>query len=515
MEGSTDKDFILNGFSCGFSLGIRRDYRLTYGKVRPRPSPLPLLTKLNDEVSKGRIIGPFCAEPIKDLFVSPLYVIPKPNSDKHRMIFNLSHPDGGSVNDNIPENLRSVQYCSVQDVGQCLLTKYGNSNGWLAKVDLADAYRIVPIRQEDWKFLGIFIEDEYYVDRMLPMGASSSCQIFNRISNSIRWIFSHHCPTPADMFNYLDDFLIISDSAEHCEAALAWFEKMCAYVGIPIAPHKTVRPTTSLVFLGIGIDSVNLAMFIPTEKRHKMRNKLQQFLLTKSPQVKKWQSLAGSLNHVSQVVVSGRIYLSSVYASLSGILSQSGNKRRNVNSEVKEDLKVWYSLLESPPTRQFKVFDSISSTHPDIYTDASTSVGYGCMYGTKWFAGLWAPGKKCNITVLELYPIFIALSMLQPEIRDTAINIYTDNHALVSVLNKLYCKDQALRKIMRPLAMLSLGRNIHIVARHVRGELNVGPDLLSRGMVSEFRQRFPHMDESPVRIPDHLLPENSDMIQWK
>ena len=79
------------------------------------------------------------------------------------------------MNDNIPELLRSVQYCSVQDVGQCMMSNYGDGVAWLAKVDLADAYRIVPIRRKDWRFLGIYIEDEYYVDRMLPMGASSSC----------------------------------------------------------------------------------------------------------------------------------------------------------------------------------------------------------------------------------------------------------------------------------------------------------------------------------------------------
>ena len=515
IKGYSDEQFIVDGFKNGFSLGVKSDYCLSYGRVKPRPSPLPLLTKLRDEVSKGRIIGPFVTKPIPDLFISPLYVIPKPNSDKYRMIFNLSYPDVGSVNTNIPECLRSVQYCSVQDVGHCLLSHYGKGEAWLAKVDLADAYRIVPIRREDWKFLGIFIEDEYYIDRMLPMGASSSCQLFSRISDSLSWMFYRHSPVEAHIFNYLDDFLFVANSEQTCEEALCSFEKMCGAIGVPIAPHKTVRPVKQLVFLGIGIDAERLSMYIPSEKKEKMINKLQQFLAIKAPQVKKWQSLAGSLNHISQVILSSKIYLSSIYESLSGILSRRQDKRRKISTEVKEDLEVWFRLLESPPERPFRVLDSSWSEYPDIYTDASTSVGFGCMWGNMWFAGTWPRGKKCNIAVLELYPIYVVLSLITLQCSDMVVNIYTDNQALTSVLNKLYCKDHVLRKLMRGIAGMCMRCNIHIVAHHISGELNVGADLLSRGMVEKFLRTYPSMNKTPVIIPHHLQPHNNELIQWK
>lgn len=57
--------------------------------------------------------------------------------------------------------------------------------------------------------------------------------------------------------------------------------------------------------------------------------------------------------------------------------------------------------------------------------------------GSTWFYGLWPAGKKCNIAMFELYPISVALMMLDGSISDTVINIYTNNQALVSVLNRL------------------------------------------------------------------------------
>ena len=515
LKGYADEQFVIEGFRKGFPLGVKRDFHLLYGKVKPRPSPLPLLSKLSDEVAKGRIIGPFSSKPFPDLFISPLYVIPKPNSDKYRMIFNLSHPVGGAVNDNIPELLRSVQYCSVQDVGQCMMSNYGDGVAWLAKVDLADAYRIVPIRREDWRFLGIYIEDEYYVDRMLPMGASSSCQLFSRISDSLVWMFYKHSPVQAHLFNYLDDFLFVADSQKNCERALSVFEELCEATGVPIAPHKTVRPVKRLVFLGIGIDAERMAMYIPTEKRDKMICKLNQFLSRKTPRVKEWQSLAGSLNHISQVIASARIYLSSIYESLSGILSQRQDKRRTISEEVAEDLRVWFSLLHTPPERPFRMLDSSTSCCPDVYTDASTSVGFGCMWGSSWFSGSWPYGKKCNIAVLELYPIYVVLTLLSLDFSDMAINIFTDNMAVTNILNKLYCKDKSLRKMMRKISEICMGRNIRIIARHISGELNVGADLLSRGLIEKFFQTYPTMNRVPVKIPQYLQPQNSSVISWK
>ena len=514
IHGYSDAEYIVNGFKSGFSLGIRDDYSLKYGTVKPRPSPMTLLKKLDDEVEKGRIIGPFTTKPMKDLFVSPLYVIPKPNSDKYRMIFNLSHPMQGSVNDNILENCRSVHYCSVQDVGQCLLAKYREGNAWLAKVDLADAYRIVPIQRSDWKFLGICIEDQYYIDRMLPMGASSSCQIFNRISDSLRWMFYKQTPVRAELFNYLDDFLFIADSEQNCEQALRCFENLCEKLGVPIAPHKTVRPVKSLVFLGIGIHAERLSMYIPQDKKQKMKDKLKKFLAVKAPQVKMWQSLAGSLNHIAQVIVCGKIYLSSIYESLSGILSQRQDKRRKISAEVRSDLNVWFMLLDCIPEKAFKIFSPSESTCMDISTDASSSVGYGCVLGNNWFAGRWPPGKKCNIAVLELYPIYMVLQLLRGSIMDTAVNVYTDNHALVSVLNKLYCRDPALRQLMRPITEICIEQNLLIVAKHISGEDNIGPDLLSRGMIHQFLEQFPHANRSPLSIPHTLEPHSNNLIRW-
>ena len=58
--------------------------------------------------------------------------------------------------------------------------------------------------------------------------------------------------------------------------------------------------------------------------------------------------------------------------------------------------------------------------------------------GKEWFDGVWPDNfwRSLNIAVLELYPIFVALSYWQDILRNSTVKIFTDNNALVTVINK-------------------------------------------------------------------------------
>jgi hypothetical protein len=342
-----------------------------------------------------------------------------------------------------------------------------------------------------------------------------SCQLFQRISDSLKMMCYKACTVDVRIFNYLDDFLFVAGSAEDCEVALVTFERLCASVGVPIAAHKTARPSSRTPFLGLGLDAAFLTLYIPRDKVVKGRRKLEQFLSLSSPQVRRWQSMAGYLIHLAQVLVSGRVFIGSLYGSLAGILSLQQQRRVRISKEVRSDLAVWLSFLEGmPPERSFRVLAQGTSGGEPFYTDASTSVGFGCVWGRQWFLGRWPVLNRCNIAVLKLYPIYVALHMLGDAVQDTVVNVCTDNMALVAVLNKLYSKDKALRALLRPIARLCLRRNLWLVAAHVPGLENVGPDLLSRGKVAEFRARFPGMQGLPLCVPESLGPRQCGLMSW-
>ena len=465
-----------------------------------------------DEVQKGRILGPFQAPPVPDLMVSPICVIPKSDGKKFRMIFNLSHPKDKSVNDNIPDHHTSVAYCTVADVAHWITH---NPGSWfMAKADLSDAYRMVPIAKTDWKFLGMRLGSELFIDRCLPMGAASSCAIFQRISDAIAWMVKTSSPAYCKIFNYLDDFLFLARSHHDCEVTLKTFMHLCKDVGIPVSAEKTLPPGTNLVFLGIGIRSIKQELFIPPEKAQSTLKELDGFLSKRTQRVKRWQSILGKLCHLAQVISPGRAYLSSVYTSLSGILSQHGSRYRTISSEAREDLEVWKSFLEhTPPNKNFRMLSPSPPTMV-IYTDASKTIGYGAVCERQWFAGEWPQEwKSLNIATLELFPILAALQTWETKAENGTVHIHTDNKAVATVINRLYAKDKGLRQLVKPLALHCLSKNIKVQAYHVEGTNNIGPDLLSRGRINDFLEQFPHMYSAPAVVPPSVLPQNMHIVR--
>ncbi len=88
-----------------------------------------------------------------------------------RIIHNLSHPKNNSVNSNIPDHFKSVEYelidvcCEiVAGIGRFCL---------MAKGDYANAFRLLKVRFEDLRFRGSVWNNLIYFDKMMPMGARS------------------------------------------------------------------------------------------------------------------------------------------------------------------------------------------------------------------------------------------------------------------------------------------------------------------------------------------------------
>ena len=76
----------------------------------------------------------------------------------------------------------------------------------MAKVVLKNAFRLYPVRQEDWHLLGIHWRNQYYVDKGLPFGLRSAPYLFNMVTDALEWILIHHFGVQ-HCFHYLDDFL--------------------------------------------------------------------------------------------------------------------------------------------------------------------------------------------------------------------------------------------------------------------------------------------------------------------
>ena len=95
------------------------------------------------------------------------------------------------------------------------------------------------------------------------------------------------------------------------------------------------------------------------------------------------------------------------------------------------------------------------------------------------------------------------------KMRNKRITFYTDNAALVDIINKATSRDVIVMIFVRRLVLACLKYNILFCARHVPGVKNVLADSLSRLQVAKFKQLAPvGVQPSPTVIPAQLLPQN-------
>ena len=161
--------FVFNGITRGFRIGYDQTFGLrSAGKNHPSSvaNPSVVSDHIFNEVKRGCLVGPLSATQARLVHVSPIGLVPKPHSDKFRMIVDLSYPEGLSVNDGIRREWCSLQYASVDNAVEII--QLLGPGAVLAKLDLKDAYRIIPVHPDDHYLLGTAWLGEVYVDRSLP-----------------------------------------------------------------------------------------------------------------------------------------------------------------------------------------------------------------------------------------------------------------------------------------------------------------------------------------------------------
>ena len=296
--------FLHRGITEGFRVGFDRSSALrsakgNLGSVDDYPGPVR--EYIEEELRQATIRS---AMPGEVVHTSPIGLIPKGGQPgKFRLIVDLSSPHGASVNDGIDPELCSLSYSSVDEavarVRRCGI------GALMAKLDLKSAYRRVPVHPDDQSLLGMSWDGHTFCDKALPFGLRSAPKLFTAVADGLSWALQ--CEGVTNLLHYLDDFLFWSEAnSPDCARALSTAVPLCHKLGLPVASQKVVGPTSSIVFLGILIDSVRQEVRLPDDKLARLRQELRTWGDKRAATKRQLQSLIGLLNHAAKVVRPGR-----------------------------------------------------------------------------------------------------------------------------------------------------------------------------------------------------------------
>lgn len=499
--------FVLQGVREGFKLGFNPSLQLkptNKNKVSARQHAKVIDSYLDNEVRRGRVAGPFDSPPIVPLQISSFGVIPKKGQPgKWRLIFDLSSPLGHSVNDGIDSESCSLQYVKVDDIVD-MIARLGKG-ALLAKFDIETAYRNVPIHPSDRRLLGMKWRSKFYVDLVLPFGLRSAPYIFNTIAEAVEWILRNNYAI-ADILHYLDDFILAGPpGSNECAGKLSRATTVVEQLGLPLHPDKCIGPSTTMIVLGIEIDTVAETLRLPADKFTATYQLLVQWSSFKWCRRKQLQSLIGSLHHASKVVWPGRTFLRRMIDLLRCFRNDDHPIR--LNSEFKKDLNWWLNFFQQWNGISFFLLPSLAP--PPLVTvgsDASGTLGYGAYFGQEWFNGRWLP-QQCGLSIAykELFPVVIGAHIWGQRWKQRRILFRVDNESVVAILNSRTSKDPSIMLLLRSLLHCAAQSAFFFTAQHVPGVNNGIADALSRFRMQVFRSLAPAANKLPESIPAELV----------
>ena len=142
-----------------------------------------------------------------------------------------------------------------------------------------------------------------------------------------------------------------------------------------------------------------------------------------------------------------------------------------------------------------------------LFTDASSTIGFGGYFQGQWFNGVWPLQTKVStpsIAWLEFFPVVVALTLWGQQLKGKRILIRSDNAAVVSIVNTQSSKCPRIMNLVRFFVLKCLNNNVLFRARHIPGVKNDIADALSRSQMTRFRALAPQAANLGSKVPPIL-----------
>ena len=169
-------DRLIQYIRFGFPLSIHNCSQLQNRDVCNHHSalqyPNDIQTYLHKEIEMGAMLGPKDFVDHPEYHCSPLMSRPK-DGDSRRVILDLSYPRGKSLNDQVSKDrfdgsLFALKLPSIDTVVQDII---GTQNDpVLFKVDVARAFRNLPVDPADSLKFGPKVNNQYFLDKSVAFG---------------------------------------------------------------------------------------------------------------------------------------------------------------------------------------------------------------------------------------------------------------------------------------------------------------------------------------------------------
>jgi len=511
----------------GADIGCRGAYRLA-SRSGNAPSALEFPREVTDAVASwvaaGFAIGPFSeADTPEDVKINGIMTRPKPNGAV-RIILNLSAPRGAAVNEGI--DLGEFP-ATMSSTGKWLAVLVAAGRGaWMIKMDWADAYKHVHVREEDVRLQWFSWLGKNFAEVCLVFGAVSSVGIYDRAAKVVLDLVLRASGFPAKMVcQHLDDVCAAAAAADQLRRFEDCYRGVAAQVGVKLAPPEDIDKGFTLctrgVVLGVEYDSVDWVWAIPAEKVARLMGQIQAALVVDELRQDQVWSLVGRIIHYAPLVPCGRFNIDHLIRANSAAAEKAALVP--LSAALKRQLEFWRLIIRvSAGYARLPDLSPLPAWTVEAFTDAAGGSpsgwrGSGGVVGGWWYFLPWSKAINCGdkaedgkrfakkLSALELVGPLVVVAAGAELCRRQPVRVWVDNAGSVRIWQKGYSSSCRLcTTIVKATATVAAALACRLEVVKIRRCSNPGAvmaDALSQGDFRRFRAAAAAAGWEPAATP--------------
>ena len=449
----------------------------------------------------------------------PLWVVPKPHSDKFRLVVDHSAGDY-SPNSFISPDDASVHLDTLRVLGQALVKvrkRAGNVQLVLFKTDVSQAYRRLPVHPL-WQLRQVVtIQDSYHVDNNNNFGNRGAGRLWVTVFGLVLWI-AVVVLLILDLFAYVDDAFswefanrvtYYPPYNKFLPTKQARLLTLFDYVGVPHEERKQVFGSP-LQIIGFDVDPNEMTITMPTAARDELVSAIRTFANPRQRRsLKDFQRLAGWVNWALNVYPLLRPGLSGIYEKM-----RRGSypfQKLSINNTFSNELHWLADHVEK--STGVHIIESQewprSEAHATFLCDACpTGMGYWSPETCEGFTCAVSPNSQNGIFFFEALTVLSALSHVCESFfpKPHRLAIFTDSSNTFDMFNTLHALP-AYNQILITATDLLITSGIQLRVFHIPREDNKVADALSRLDVVAARRLQPGLAVGTFSPPRFTLGE--------
>ena len=372
--------------------------------------------------------------PSPDQFVSPIFDVPKKDCDDVRVILNLK-----ILNTFIRKTHFKLE-------GLDTIISMLRPGDYFVSIDLKDAYLMLLMHPDSWRFLCFEWDDIRYFYRCMPFGLTSAPRIFTKVFKQVLVFLRGKGLRVSAWF---DDIILIASSVSLLLEQLHFCKLTLRSLGFIPHPDKSMLvPSQKIYHLGFDWDSVAFTLSVPLVKLEALRS-LCLKAISSVVSLRYLNKILGTVESFRVAFPYAALYYRGLQREVAYYISRGSlwDDTIDISLPAKADLQWWLSC--SP--------DLHRSLHPFVHdfvltTDSSES-GWGAVSSSGEDAyGFWDSTESLlHINVLETKAVLFGLRSLFRDYPASSILVRSDNISTVSYINNFGGRSSAIFEVVKDI----------------------------------------------------------------